>query len=578
MMESALFRARGSRSEPWVLAGLAVVVGAAASVLAVLLRGGVHELFALLADFRASWWAPFLPAAGALLGVWIVRLLFREPPGDGVPAVLEAVSRRGGAMRPRSIFSRMLGSMVNVASGGSAGLEGPTVFSSAAVGSVLASVVRVGEQQRVILLACGVAGGIGAIFNAPLTGMIFAMEVVLAEWTLGAVLPIAISATVATEIGRFVFGRAGAFTLPGEITWHSADLAACAVLGAGAGILSVIMVGLIVGLEGVVKRAQATRWFGWPGATAMVGGLVVGLIGISQPGAIGEGYETVNRALSGGLGDGIVAIAVLGAAKTLATTLTIGSGAPGGIFAPSLVLGSTLGALFGVTLHAILPDAGFAPPAFFALAAMAGFVSGIMQAPFTGILLALETTAGWNGTLPLILVAVLSTLVSRTFLRHSFYTWELAARGALMRPGTDRRILADLRASELLDAAAPRIEAGRTLEDLARMLPGTASSHFGVVDGAGRLLGMIDVTSLRGVIFDEMLRRMTPVDTVMDARVPRVAAGEDALSVMDRFETSGAWVLPVVDEQGRFLGTLSKPTLFDRYRHELMFHTAEKQG
>ena len=578
MKESALFRARGSRNEPWVLAGLAVAVGAAASVLAVLLRGGVHELFAFLAAFRAAWWAPLLPAGGALLGVWIVRLLFREPAGDGVPAVLEAVSRRGGAMRPRSIMSRMLGSMVNVASGGSAGLEGPTVFSSAAVGSVLGSLVRVGEKQRVILLACGVAGGIGAIFNAPLTGMIFAMEVVLAEWTLGAVLPIAISATVATEIGRFVFGRAGAFALEGPVAWHSADLAACAILGAVAGLLSVAMVGMIVGLEGFARRMQATRWFSWPGATAMVGGLLVGLIGISQPGAIGEGYETVNWALSGGVGDGLLAIAVLGAAKTLATTLTLGSGAPGGIFAPSLVLGSTLGAFFGLALQALLPDAGFSPPAIFALAAMAGFVSGIMQAPFTGILLALETTEGWSGTLPLILVAVLSTLVSRTFLRHSFYTWELAARGALLRPGTDRRILADLRASELLDPQSPRIEAGRTLEDLARLLPGTSQSHFGVVDGAGCLLGMIDITSLRGIIFDEMLRRMTPVDTVMDHAVPRVAAGADALSVMKLFESSGAWVLPVVDEQGRFLGTLSKPTLFDRYRSELMFHTAEKQG
>jgi CIC family chloride channel protein len=234
--------------------------------------------------------------------------------------------------------------------------------------------------------------------------------------------------------------------------------------------------------------------------------------------------------------------------------------------------------MFGVGLHAAFPEAGFAPPAFFALAAMAGFVAGIMHAPFTAMLLALETTEGWHGTLPLILVAVLATLVSRSFLRHSFYTHGLAERGALLRPGTDVRILADLRASELLDEGAARIEAGRTLADLAALLPTTARSHFGVVDGAGRLLGVVDVSTLRGVIFDDTLRRITPVDSVMDATTPRIGASETAQEVMERFESSGAWVLPVVDAQGRFLGTVSKATLFDRYRRELILHSTEKHG
>jgi CIC family chloride channel protein len=576
MSPAAPFRSRGARSEPWILAGLAVLVGAVAAAVAVMLRGGVHELFAALARFRGAWWAIFLPAAGALFGVWIVKLLFREEPGHGVPMVIEAVSRRGGYMRRRSIFSRLLGSMVTVASGGSAGLEGPTVFSSAAVGSVLAQGLRVGERQRVLLLACGVAGGIGAIFNAPLTGMIFAMEVVLAEWTLGAVLPIAISATVATEIGRHMFGRAGAFAGAELPAWGPADLAACAALGAGAGLLSVLMVGLIFRLEDISRRSARTRLLAWPGALAAIGGFGVGAIGWWRPEAIGEGYESVNRMLAGGLGDGLLALALLGGAKTVATALTLGSGAPGGIFAPSLVLGALLGSVFGLALQSLFPAAGFAPPEFFALAAMAGFVAGTMQAPFTGILLALETTEGWNGTLPLILVAVLATLVSRTFLRHSFYTAELAERGALLRPGTDRRILADLQASEMLDPEPVTIEAGKTLEDLARLLPATRRNHFAVVDAQGRLLGMLDLTALRGVIFDDFVRKATPVDTVMDAAVPRIGAGDSLLRAMEVFEARGAWVLPVVDGAGRFVGTLSKSTLFDRYRNELIVQTSER--
>lgn len=576
MSGQSVFRTRGARSEPWVIAALAIAVGVAASAVAVLLRSGVHVLFDALAGLRGEWYGVFLPAIGALVGVWIIRILFREPGGHGVPAVLEAVTRRGGHMRPRSMFSRLCGSLVNVAFGGSAGLEGPIVFSSAAVGSTLASSVGVAERQRVLLLACGVAGGIGAIFNAPLTGMIFAMEVVLAEWTLGAMLPIAISATVATELGRIALGSHGAFEVTQALEWSHADLGVSAVLGAASGVVSVGLVAGVFAVERVTRRLKvAGRFVPVVGTVAALAGLLVGGIGWLAPGAIGEGYETVGAALSGELEVGAMLLLLL-VAKLVATSLTLGSNAPGGIFAPSLVLGAVLGYGFGTLIHAAWPNAGFAEPSFFALAAMAGLVAGAMLAPFTGIMLALETTHGWEGTLPLIMVATVSTLVSRTLLRHSFYTWELAERGELMRPGTDRRILVEMRAGEMLDAESVSIRSGSSLDDLARQLPSTSRNHFAVVDGDGRLLGMLDLTALRGVIFDETIRRVTPVDTVMDPGAVVVRAGDTLLDAMDIFEQSGAWVLPVVDAERRFLGTVSKSTIFDRYRSELIVQTADR--
>lgn len=575
MSASSVFRTRGARLEPWQMALAAVLVGIAAAAVAVVLRSGVHLLFEALEPMREVWWGMLLiPAAGAVLGVAIIRVFFREPGGHGVPAVLEAVTRRGGHMRKRSIVSRLLGSMVNVSSGGSAGLEGPIVYSAAAVGSTLAGGMRMAERQRVLLLACGVAGGIGAIFNAPLTGMIFAMEVVLAEWTLGALLPIAVSATVATELGRQAMGAHGAFATDIATGWGAHDLAASAVLGLAAGLVSVGLIVAIFRMERLTRSLKKGFLTSQMGLVAGLAGLGVGCIGLLVPEAIGEGYETVNRALDGELPLGPWLILLL-AAKLLATTLTLGSNAPGGIFAPSLVLGAVLGYGFGTLLSTLFPDLGFAVPGFFALAAMAGLVSGTMQAPFTGIILALETTGGWDGTLPLILVAVLSVLVSRTFLRHSFYTWELAERGALMRPGSDRRILAELTAGEILDRESISIESGRTLDDLARMLPRTKRNHFAVVEADGSLLGMLDLTSLRGVIFDETVRRVTPVDTVMDATVRHIPAEADLLQAMEAFEASEAWVLPVVDAEDRFLGTLSKSTLFDRYRTELIVQTAD---
>lgn len=575
MKRESVFRTRGKRSEPWQLATAAALVGVASAAVAIVLRQGVHFLFDALAPLREVWWGMlFLPGVGALFGVLLIRVIFQEPGGHGVPAVLDAVTQKAGHMRRRSIFSRLIGSLVNVASGGSAGLEGPIVYSAAAVGSTLSEGMRLAERQRVLLLACGVAGGIGAIFNAPLTGMIFAMEVVLAEWTLGALLPIAVSATVATEIGRLVMKGESAFTVAADMTWAGRDLLASGVLGALAGLLSVLLVAMIFKMEHFTRGLKTGFVSGKVGLVAGMAGVCVGMLGLFQPQAIGEGYEAVSAALSGEMvaGSGLL---VLLAVKLLATTLTLGSNAPGGIFAPSLVLGATLGYGFGGLINWMFPTFGFADPSFFALAAMAGLVAGSMQAPFTGIMLAMETTGGWHGTLPLILVSVISVLVSRTFLKHSFYTWELAERGSLMRPGSDRRILSELRIGEMLDEESITIQSGSSLDDLARLLPSTVRNHFAVIDEQERLLGMLDLTSLRGVIFDEVVRRVTPVDTVMEADVPRIPESETLLGASEVFASSGAWVLPVIDANGRFLGTVSKSTLFDRYRTELIVQTAD---
>jgi CIC family chloride channel protein len=557
------------------LAGAALLVGIAASLVAMALRGGVHFLFEAFSELREHWWGMLLlPAAGAMLGVFIIRVLFREPGGHGVPSVLEAVTRRGGHMRRRSIISRLLGSLSNVSAGGSAGLEGPIVFSAAAVGSSLADIMRMAERQRILLLACGVAGGIGAIFNSPLTGMIFAMEVVLAEWTLGALLPIAISATVATEVPRLFFSVPEPFRAVASETGHAYDLLAFGVLGLIAGLLSVALVVMIFRTEVITRKWKKGFATSNLGLVAGLAGLGVGAIGIFIPEAIGEGYGTIANILNGTTEFGSALLLLL-VAKLIATTLTLGSNAPGGIFAPSLVLGAILGYGFGGLLEVVFPGVAFASPSFFAVAAMAGLVAGSMQAPFTGIMLALESTGSWDGTLPLITVSVLSVLVSRTFLRHSFYTWELAERGELMRPGSDRRILSEMQVGEMLDDDFISITSGSTLDDLTRELPNTSRNHFAVVDENSRLLGMLSVTSLRGVIFDEVVRRITPVDTVMDTSLPVLKSESSLLEATELFEDSGAWVLPVVDADGVFIGTVSKSMLFDRYRRELIVQTAD---
>ena len=567
---------RGLQEGPALMVVLGAVVGLPAGAVAVLLRGGVQQIVVALEPLRGHAWGVLLPAVGAMAGVWIVRALFREPSGHGVPAVIEAVAGRGGAMRRRSVFSRLLGSMVNVASGGSAGLEGPIVFSAAAVGSAIGGQLRLAERQRVILLACGVAGGIGAIFDAPLTGLIFASEVVLMEWSLSTVLPVAVSAIVATELGRRLLGAEGPL-LHGSFEYGTVDLAACALLGVLAGLVSVAVVRAIHRTETAVRRFKGRGLAGNPFTVSALAGLGVGLIGYALPAAIGEGYGTVDGAVDGSLAGGLGMLALLLAGKLAATALTLGSGAPGGIFAPSLVLGALLGASFGHLLETVAPGAGFAEPRAFALVAMAGLVAGTMQAPLTGLFLVLETTRGWDLALPLMLVATISVLVSRSLQRHSFYTHGLALSGKLLRPLSDQRLLTDLQVGEMLDAESAQIEAGQTLEDLVLLLPTTRRNHFAVIDPeSGALEGMLDVSALRPFIFDQALRRATPVETVMDAGVASIDYDADLVEAMELFESSGAWVLPVV-RAGRYVGTVSKSTLFDRYRQEHAVQAAERE-
>lgn len=559
----------------WTMVGLAVVVGLCSGMLAVGLREGVHLLFESLRPVRGTLAGIFLPAVGALIGVMLVRVAFREPGAHGVPEILESVSLRGGAMHRRSIFSRLIGSLVNVASGGSAGLEGPIAFSAAAVGSNVGRYCGLAERQTVLLLACGVAGGIGGIFNAPLTGLIFATEVVLAEWSLAAVVPIAVCSTVATVVGRSILGSEGAFQSQ-QLDFGVDDLVACAPLGILAGFTSLVLVGGIGRLEEAAHVLRAKPGLGRIGVVAALAGLGVGLIGWQLPESIGEGYPTVSLALGGQLEDAFGILFLLLAAKVLATCLTLGSGAPGGIFAPSLVIGAILGSLFGRFLGVAVPGTDFTEPAFYALVAMAGLVAGTMHAPFTGIFLALETTGGWSLTLPLMLVSVLSVLVVRSVRRHSFYTAELANVGRLLRPGTDKRILSDLRVGENLDEDAPTVSSGSTLEDLCRMLPTTARNHFAVVDpGTNRYLGLLNFGAVRGVMFDPQLRRLTPVDTVMDTTLPTIEVDESILDAWKHLDEAHVWVLPVVRD-GTFVGMVSKSTLFEHYRNELIVQTAER--
>ena len=292
---------------------------------------------------------------------------------------------------------------------------------------------------------------------------------------------------------------------------------------------------------------------------------------MAYPGAIGEGYSVARAAIHSELGPGLILCLGLAVAKLAATGLTIGSGAPGGLFAPSLVIGSVVGVGFGRALAAFVPgNLAFAVEGSFGLVGMSGLVAGVMQAPLTGIFLVMEVTAGYDVVLPLMIVSALSLVIVRRFERYSLYTVELAETGDLLRPGTDRRILADVRVSETLDADATPVPDNMTLADFTEVMKTSRRNHFPVLRAETReFAGILELVRVRALLLDPALARVTLVGTVMDPDVPRIPLDASLADAMDVFERAGAWVLPVVDGK-RFAGLLSKSSLFDLYRRELV--------
>jgi len=568
-----VLRFLGQPGERWeVLVLLAVVVGILSGVAAVGLRSAVHWLFHALSDWREVWWsAILLPAVGALVAVALVARLFREPPGHGVPQVIRAVCRRGGAMRRRGILSLWMGSLVNVSAGGSAGLESPIVYTGASIGSTVGSLCRLNERRRSVLLACGVAGGISAIFNAPMTGMIFALEVVLVEWSALTIVPTIVCAVSATEVSRLLLTNDQSF-LHAPFSMGVTDLSLCIVLGLVAGLASTGLSRLVDLVGGFARKIPRGRY-----VAPLLFGLLVGTIGLVAPEAIGEGYETVRGVIDPDpemLETGFLLLVGLALAKLVTTGLTLGSGAPGGVFAPCLVLGALVGAAFHRAAAAILPnEVALGPGGSYALVGMAGLVAGVMQAPLTGILLVMEVTGGYEVILPLMIVSVLSLLVARHFDRFGIYTKELAAAGDLLRPGTDRRILSEITLREAIDTNAIPIAEDLTLADLVDVVKSSRRNHFPVVNpDTGEFAGLLDVHTVRELLFDPGLARVTLVSTVMDANPPTVAIDASLAEAVAALEETGAWVLPVLEDR-KFAGLLSKSTLFDHYRHELSVQT-----
>jgi CIC family chloride channel protein len=545
------------------LMAVGIAAGICAGLAGVALNRAIAFLEHVLEPSRRQAWAFLLPGAGAALAVLFLDKIVRESPGHGVPEVILSVSRRGGAMRLTASFSRLVSSCLTIGFGGSAGPEAPIVTSGAAIGSNIARLFRLNERQRTTALGCGAAAAIGSIFNAPIAGMIFTLEVILGEWSAGSIFPIAVASVAGTEISRYFQGNQIPFNHPPFHVSLSGTLASAglAFLTAAA---SLVLTRALRGSHALWERAPVPRW-----TRAALGGFLVGGVGMLMPQALGEGYRVAREMISGPWSGGMEFLALAALVKILATSLTLGSGGSGGIFAPCLVTGSLLGASFHGLLTLLWPGAVWPQAGCFALLGMAGLISGMLQAPLTALFLIVEITGSYTAVLPLIVVSVGSATLCNLVERSSFYTWDLEKRGLLLRPGTDGRVLADLSPRELLELDCSTAREDMPLREFVELVRRSKRNHFPVEDAEGRFTGIVHIDQARDFLFAPELYDAVMVYQIMEEEPPTVEADaslQDVLSLMDRLRV---FSLPVV-EDGRFVGMVSKGTILDQYRRELL--------
>ena len=543
---------------------IGAVVGVGGGLASVALNRSLEWGAEFLHPYRHQWYSLFLPACGAALSIIFLLYLAKDIGGHGVPEVIYSVVRRGGLIRFRSSYSRLVSCCLTIASGGSAGPEGPVVISGGSVASNITSFFRLRDRQRIVLVGGGAAAAIASIFNAPVAGIAFSLEAIMGEWTPTNLITVGVASAIGTEVSRILQGNQIPFEGPPFVI-SDIDVVACLGLAVFTSFASVFFIRLLRYVREISGKAIPILW-----VRAACGGLLVGLIGLLFPSILGEGYGAVRTVIGGNFTEGLAIAGLIALAKIAATTLSIGTGGIGGIFAPCLVIGSFVGLFYQRLLVYLIPGLHWAGEPYFALIGMAGVISSVLQAPMTGIFLITEITGGYEVLVSVLLVSVISVTMSRVFEPYSVYHQELVAHGELLRPRTDRKVLSELTIMELLDHNYKEVPPEMTLGEFVEIVKQTSYHFFPVIDsGTERYLGLIHSDDIRSYFFDSNLYNSLLVEELMDPTVPTISLDDELPEVLDIFEYGHDSTLPVVHD-GRFLGLISKATILDHYRKELI--------
>jgi CIC family chloride channel protein len=505
-----------------------------------------------------------LPALGGLIVGPIIYFGAHEAKGHGVPEVMEAVALRDGRIRSRVAIVKILASGISIGSGSSVGREGPIVQIGSSIGSTLARVLRVPRDREKTMVGCGAAAGIAATFNAPIAGVLFAIEVLLGDFGLSTFSPVVLSSVTATAISRQYFGDFPAFIIPNCKVTSLWEFIFYPVLGIAAGLVSLLFIISLYRFEDFFNTLKMPDYL-----KPALGGMLLGCLLLKWPYVFGVGYGAVNLSLKNQLP--VLLLFSLIFIKILATSITLGSGASGGIFAPSLFIGAMLGGFFGWYVHDLFP-LYTSSSGTYALVGMGALVAGTTHAPITAILIIFELTGDYGIILPLMLSCILSTIVASSLKHGSIYTIKLLRRGIDISEGWEQNILRTLCVRDIMSDQIVTIPESMHLVDVINALKIYNVSYLHMVNGRNELTGIISFRDIRPVLQEDTLDRLIIARDIASMDVLTVRASDNVQLALEIMGRRGISQLPVVAEDSvmKVIGTVSKKDVLAAYERTVV--------
>ena len=565
---------------------LSLVVGILSGVAALLLKHVIH----IIAKGLFQWGEThnsisiylLYPFIGILLTVLFVRFFIKDDISHGVSKILYAISRKSSKLKPHKMYSSMVASSLTIGFGGSVGGEAPIVLTGAAIGSNLARLFKLRYKYITLMVGCGAAGAIAGIFNAPMAGIVFTLEVLMLDLTMAFLIPLLISAVSATVLSYFFMGDEVLLSFHQVEHFQVGTIWIYILLGIFTGLVGLYFTRTSLYLEGKLKGIK--NWF-W---RLVTGAFSLGVLIYLFPPLWGEGYEGIESVFNNNgaelLNNSLfvqwqdnpyVLLAVLAGIllfKVIAMTATTGAGGNGGIFAPTLFSGAIAGYFLVKLLNTVF-NLGVAENNF-ALAGMAGMMAAVMHAPLTGIFLTAEITGGYGLFIPLLITSTVAYVTIMAFEPHSIYTKRLAQSGQLITHHKDKAILRSMEVKKLIENDFEIISPDATLGDLVKAISKSNRNLFPIVDKDGYLKGMVKLSKIKSLIFEPELYDKVMVKDLMFMPEFYISSSDTMETVADKFETSNRYNLAVIDN-GKYLGFISRAVVFSNYRKTLEYFSNE---
>jgi len=559
---------------------LSIIIGVITGVVAVIIKNSAHYIRTTIQDIMAandlSIAYILFPAIGILLSVFFVLYIIRKPVRPGIPNVLYGISKDNGKISPHNMYSSIVTSSITVGFGGSVGLEGPTVTTCAACGSFLGRIMHLNYKQITLLLACASAATISAIFKAPIAAIVFALEVIMLDLTMWSLVPLLMASMASVLTSYFFVGQDLLYPFEVVHKFQLDDIVWYIGLGVFCGLISSYFTKVYLFVEGQFQKIDSNL------RRILIGGLLLGILVFLFPSLYGEGYEDINSCLSGDynyLFDNsifqsfssnqyalsIMFLVVL-LAKAIASSVTVGAGGVGGIFAPSLYIGASAGVFFATAIN--MTGIADLHVDNFALIGMGGMIAGVLHAPLTGIFLIADISGGYHLFVPLMLTGTIAYATVKSFAPHSVYTVQLARRKELMTHDKDKVVLSLMKVERLVEKNFSTIHPEYSLGKLVEIISSSSRNIFPVVDGKGRFLGIVKLDNVRQVMFQQELYNSLYVRDFMFSPKYQVDIYEDVDEVVNKFQISGQYNL-VVLRDGYYIGFVSRAKVFSKYRRML---------